>query len=209
MKLVIYYDNPSEASNLYLKWLTKDCMEQGVRFSIVDNIEDLKNEYKQDSYIRVLPMLPLKDDKTVKSFLYAHPLLDIDNVTKTNRYTSCTAQGIFNYIINTTPNREACISVIGRGVVGKELINMLINYGYTVMEFNSKSNHTGMKFLCSEFSDIVVGLADREVFNMRDCKRNFHSTILIDGGNCFNTKYKMRCGKWTRQEIINRILEND
>ena len=34
-KLLIYYDNPNEASDMYLKWLKKDLDKEGINYVIV------------------------------------------------------------------------------------------------------------------------------------------------------------------------------
>ena len=122
---------------------------------------------------------------------------------------SATATGIYNWIVENCPSRSNIIAVIGRGLVGKQLIDKLIDYGYTVCEFNSKSTFGDMEYLCVDYANIVVGLATKQVFDEDSCKwMTDTNTILIDSGNNFATKNKLRCGKWTRQVIIDRVLEN-
>ena len=85
----------------------------------------------------------------------------------------------------------------------------MIDYGYTVCEFNSKSTFGDMEYLCVDYANIVVGLATKQVFDEDSCKwMTDTNTILIDSGNNFATKNKLTCGKWTRQVIIDRVLEN-
>lgn len=200
--LVIYYDNPNEASDMYLKWLTKDCKEKNIEYEIVDNFEEYYNSYKKFS---TLPMMPVKDNKII-NYLRFNSHYDIDNTSGDNFYSDATAQGIFNHIKGIHPDRGGTIAVIGRGKVGKALIDMLIEYGYTVFEFNSRSFTKKMFDVCYGYANIVVGLSSENVFD------NIHSEILlangkklIDASNTFDTKNKLRCGKWTRDVILSRV----
>jgi hypothetical protein len=36
--LGIYYDNPNEASDMYLKWLLKDCEKNNIQVKVFDNL---------------------------------------------------------------------------------------------------------------------------------------------------------------------------
>ena len=83
---------------------------------------------------------------------------------------------------------------------------MLIGYGYTVFEFNSKSHFVDMKVINKKYAWFVVGLASEQVFNTAECQELLiNSCHLIDSGNNFDTNDKLRCGKWTRKVIIDRI----
>lgn len=200
--LVIYYDNPNEASDMYLKWLTKDCEEKDVEYKIVDNFEEYINNYKNNA---TLPMMPVKDKK-ILGYLRLNSHYDIDNVSGDNFYTDATAQGIYNYVENTYSNRSTVVAVIGRGKVGKPLINMLIDYGYTVFEFNSKSEYDTMIETIKSFVSVAIGLSTENVFNYEECKGlECFSVDLIDASNTFDTKNKLRCGKWTREVILSRV----
>ena len=207
-RLIIYYDNPNEPSDMYLKWLKNDCEKMNIEYNIVENYDMLLEEFRRDKDIKVLPMLPLEDER-VFGFLRMNDYVDIDNVGKSGLYTSATAQGIYNYIVENYPDREyTSIAVIGRGTVGKELIDLLIKYGYTVYEFNSKSHVLEMYSICKEWADIIVGLATGEIFNKANCAmiNNYCSgNRLIDAGNCFNTTDKLKCGKWTREVLLSRV----
>jgi hypothetical protein len=55
---------------------------------------------------------------------------------------------------------------------------------------------------------VLIGLSSTDhiiTANECDSLRNIHEVLLIDAGDNFDTKDKLRCGKWTREEIINRI----
>lgn len=193
--LDIYYDNPNEASDMYLKWLRKDCEKNGIEVRVFDNFKDWCEVKGGDGD---LFLEPTKDMPTYLKCTEFN--VDLD---------SATATGIYNYITENYPNRNTAIAVIGRGLVGKQLIDKLIDYGYTVCEFNSKSHPYDMLEFCVKIADVVVGLATEQIFNKNDCDDIlYNGAIFIDASNNFDTEEKLRCGKWTRQVIIDRVLEN-
>lgn len=205
-RLIIYYDNPNEPSDMYLKWLKNDCEKINIEYNVVENYDMLLEEFRKDKDIKVLPMLPLEDER-IFGFLRMHDYIDIDNVGKSGFYTDATATGIFRHIKGIAADRGHIITVIGRGKVGKALIDMLIEYGYTVFEFNSRSCVKAMFDVCYNCAtNIIVGLSSENVFD------NIHSEILaangkilIDASNTFDTKNKLRCGKWTREVLLSRV----
>lgn len=189
--LGIYYDNPNEASDMYLKWLLKDCEENDISVKVYHDAK----EWDKATHTAELYLEPILD-----------PYINIMKYFKNNvDDPSATAQGIYDYIIEHYPNREHIIAVIGRGLVGKQLIDKLIDYGYTVCEFNSKSNKESMIDYCHLFAEIIVGLSTEQVFNQHECNFVDNGKLFIDAANNFDTKNKLRCGKWTRQVIIDRI----
>jgi hypothetical protein len=59
---------------------------------------------------------------------------------------------------------------------------------------------------CVDMADVVVGLATEQIFDKNDCNSILdNGAIFIDAANNFETKEKLRCGKWTRNVIIERI----
>lgn len=193
--LDIYYDNPNEASDMYLKWLKKDCEKNGIEIREFNNLADWASVESGDGE------------------LFLEPTKHMPEFYKDNEYNvdkdSATATGIYNWIVENCPSRSNIIAVIGRGLVGKQLIDKLIDYGYTVVEFNSKSYKSDMEYLCCDYANVVVGLATEQVFDEDECKwMEERHTVLIDSGNNFATKNKLTCGKWTRRVIIDRVLEN-
>ena len=194
--LDIYYDNPNEASDMYLKYLKKDCKKEGIEVRVFSDITEWCQTESGDGELFLEPT------KNCSDWIKDNPV----NVDK----DSATATGIYNWIVENCPSRSNIIAVIGRGLVGKQLINKLIDYGYTVCEFNSKSFKGDMEYLCADYANVVVGLATEQVFDEDGCNiiNDFNNTVLIDSGNNFATKNKLTCGKWTRQVIIDRVLEN-
>ena len=193
--LDIYYDNPNEASDMYLKYLKRDCENNGIEVRVFSDITEWCQTESGDGELFLEPTKYCND--WIK-----------DNPVNVDR-DSATATGIYNWIVENCPSRSNIIAVIGRGLVGKQLIDKLIDYGYTVCEFNSKSTFGDMEYLCADYANVVVGLATEQVFDEDSCSwmEEMH-TVLIDSGNNFATKNKLTCGKWTREVIINRVKEN-
>lgn len=190
--LNVYYDYPNSASDTYLKYLTKDCEANDIKVNVIDNIEDWLKKSKGTTLI----LQPTIKDLEIEKIMF-------DNVDE----PSATAQGIFDYITKLYPHRNKIIGVIGRGNVGKTLINKLIDYGYSVIEMNSQTSSFDREWLSSH-CNVLVGLSSTDhiiTANECDSLRNIHEVLLIDAGDNFDTKDKLRCGKWTREEIINRI----
>jgi 5,10-methylene-tetrahydrofolate dehydrogenase/methenyl tetrahydrofolate cyclohydrolase len=190
--LNVYYDYLNSASDTYLKYLTKDCEANDIKVNVIDNIEDWLKKPKGTTLI----LQPTIKDLEIEKIM-------LDNVDE----PSATAQGIFDYITKLYPHRNKIIGVIGRGNVGKTLINKLIDYGYSVIEMNSQTSSFDREWLSSH-CNVLVGLSSTDhiiTANECDSLRNIHEVLLIDAGDNFDTKDKLRCGKWTRKEIINRI----
>lgn len=193
--LDIYYDNPNEASDMYLKYLKRDCEKNGIEVREFNSLADWMSVESGDGELFLEPT------KNMSEF-YKDNECNVDK-------DSATATGIYNWIVENCPSRSNIIAVIGRGLVGKQLIDKLINYGYTVVEFNSKSYKSDMEYLCCDYANVVVGLATEQVFDEDECNwMTERHTVLIDSDNNFATKNKLTCGKWTRQVIIDRVLEN-
>lgn len=195
MTLDIYYDNPNDASDMYLKWLKKDCEENNIQVRVFDNLPTFWKESSNSKASLFLEPIQDKHAKVLQGCIK-------NNVDK----PSATAQGIYDYITDKFPKRESIIVVIGRGLVGRQLLDMLINYGYTVIEFNSKTDKYAVREMLF-FADAIVGLANQEnILDTELCSQlNDYGITLIDSGNNFDTKNKLRCGKWTRNVIIERI----
>jgi 5,10-methylene-tetrahydrofolate dehydrogenase/methenyl tetrahydrofolate cyclohydrolase len=188
--LNVYYDYPNSASDTYLKYLTKDCEANNIKVNVINNVTDWKS--RQHGMCLFL--------KPTIANIEEHGYGNVDE-------PSATATGIYNYITKMYPNREMVIGVIGRGNVGKELLDMLIDYGYTVIEMNSQTDNLTKDWLVN-CCDILVGLSSQDdILKKQQCDylTDIKGCVLIDASNNFPTTEKLRCGKWTRAEIINRI----
>ena len=206
--LIVYYDNPTEPSDMYLKMIKKDAEEKGVEVHVCTNsaeVEELSSrKLLEDWYIPLLILQPTKES-FVRSYLGEY-VKDVDG----DSYDSATATGIYNHIINLDPSRDTTIGVIGRGLVGKQLLDMLIDYGYTVVEINSKTKGAVFENLLTQ-CDIIVGLSSVDNIideDQKDMIEFYSKKIWIDAGHNFDfddRKAVLKCGKWTREVLFERI----
>lgn len=193
MRLNVYYDNPNKASDMYLKYLKKDCEANNIEVVTFDNIDDWTTKNCGRAELILEP--------TKAFFVPYYVRYNVDR-------PSATAQGIRDYIVENHPQRDKTILVIGRGLVGKALVDMLMDYGYTVIETNSKTRLIDLSMFAL-YADIIVGVSSKDnIFDKEWSERliTLHK-VLIDASNNFDTKDKLRCGKWTRKIIIDRIKE--
>ena len=206
--LVVYYDNPTEASNMYLKMIKQDAEKYGVSVHVCDSEKAVSalvfNELYDLYRIPLLILQPTKENFDYSSYIFTN----IDG----DKYDSATALGIYNHIVGLDPCRECTIGVIGRGLVGKELIDLLITYGYTVIELNSKTNGAVFEELLSH-CNIIVGLSSTDNIideDQKDMIEFLSKKVWIDAGHNFDFEDRtnvLKCGKWTREVLFDRIEE--
>lgn len=206
--LIVYYDNPTEPSDMYLKMIKKDAEEKCIEVHVCNNsaeVEELSSKkLLEDWYIPLLILQPTKES-FVRSHLGEY-VKDVDG----DSYDSATATGIYNHIVELNPSRDTTVGVIGRGLVGKQLLDMLIDYGYTVVEINSKTRGSVFENLLTQ-CDIIVGLSSVDNIIDEDQKDMIEfngKAIWIDAGHNFDfddRKAVLKCGKWTREVLFERI----
>lgn len=136
--------------------------------------------------------------------------LDINTVTDYSRL-SCISKAIYNVITSKFKHSSASISVVGRDKHAVSLINALIKYGYTVFEFNTRSDFnkdSNVKSLMS--SDVIVGLEHSQ--NMINIDNFIGSNaLIIDYRNNFITQDHRKidnCDKWIIDTIIDQVKLN-
>ena len=205
--LDIIYDTPNQYSDAYLNALQKSCPDD-IEIRVADNIAKWVVELKPTSS-GVLVMMPTKyADHTLSAAIPDR--LDIDAVCFGHtHYRPATATGIFNFINSYYEKKDTVILVIGRGkTVGRPLVDMCINYGYTVINTNSKTYKWDLNELLST-ADIVVGASsESNILDDEDFK-HIHP-LLIDTGHNFDV-YNIavkKCGRWTRNIIFERVRAN-
>ena len=198
--LVVYYDNSTEPSDMYLKMIKKDAEEKDIKVYVCDNGVTL-NMWREDYNQPLLILEPHKETN-----LYLHRYINVDG----NKFKSATATGIYNHIVELKPDRSTTVGVIGRGLVGKQLLDMLIDYGYTVVEINSRTKGVVFENLLTH-CDIIVGLSNVDNIideDQKDMIEFFGKKTWIDAGHNFDfadRKSVLKCGKWTREILFERI----
>lgn len=219
--LFIYNEGTDGASNVYLNMIRKTAAEKDVEVVVVNNLFDIMLKF--DSHeceaenCGVLIMQPYEKitrNELIDFFSDYGFKLDIDNVTGQCDYPGATAQGIFNYITNLYPDRgDGYIGVIGRGVVGGELLDMLIKYGYTVVAINSKTDCIIRDELLKR-CNVIVGLSAKNKIVSQESRAWIESPSLskpltwIDAGVNFDFADRStvkKCGSWTREVLFSRF----
>ena len=187
--LVVYYDNPTEPSDMYLKMIKKDAENNGVAVHVCSTLDETWNvavtDLLEEDYI---PLLMLEPTKALNAYSRLtdefYGFVDVDGTN----YWSATATGIYNHIVGLDPSRETTVGVIGRGLVGKQLIDRLIDYGYTVVELNSKTKGVVFENLLTH-CDIIVGLSSVDNIideDQKDMIEFYGKKIWIDAGHNFD-----------------------
>ena len=157
-------DNP--ASNSYVKGKIKDCEEVGIEVTLEKHEEDWfyqngnLNELQETilKYDGVIVQLPI-ESHLLKQEIYdmISPLQDVDGLIY-NVHKPCTPLGIMRLIEHLNIDLKGkVVTVLGKGsLVGKPLVQMLMNEGATVISCNSKTKdlNNWMKQ-----SDIIVAAA--------------------------------------------------
>ena len=144
-------ENPASCS--YIKEKKKDCSEVGIKVYhyhyYSENISqkelcDVINQLNHDDNINgIIIQLPIPDKYDVKELQnYISPVKDVDGFRRDSFHNPCTPQGIMDWLEFNNYNLEGKNAVvIGRSeIVGKPLVNMLIEEGATVTCCNSKTN---------------------------------------------------------------------
>lgn len=201
-------DNP--ASNSYIKGKLKDCAEVG----IVGDLHKLDENINPNEVLELIRLL--NNDDSCKGIIVQLPLpkqfteewkkvifdaisikKDVDGFRKDSPFTPCTPKGILTIIdevmeeleANTLNGTVAC--VIGRSeIVGKPLVNLLIDRGCTVISCNS---HTKDLDKWIRESNIIITAVGKPNFLSLENAVKWTNKIVIDVGINRNEDNKL-CG---------------
>lgn len=196
----------NDASERYIRGKKKDCEEVGIAFSHL-HIEDY-NFYKTYDVKRVISdvndisncdgiivQLPIPDKFNVRELQNAIPAeKDVDGFRRDSMFDPCTPKGMIDYLEynNVNLSGELCV-VIGRSkIVGKPMVNLLIDRGATVICCNSKTKD--LKNLTQQAKIVVSAVGKPEIFDFSYFNKN---QILLDVGINLNASGKL-CGDIAR-----------
>jgi 5,10-methylene-tetrahydrofolate dehydrogenase/methenyl tetrahydrofolate cyclohydrolase len=196
---------------MYLKMIKKDADEKGVTVHVCSTLDEVRNvamgDLLQEDFIPLLALEPIKAPNVYSKLIDNHyGCVDVDGTD----YWSATATGIYNHIVELSPNRDTVVGVIGRGLVGKQLLDKLIDYGYTVVEINSKTTGLAFENLLTQ-CNIIFGLSSVDNIideDQKDMIEFYSKKVWIDAGHNFDfddRKSVLKCGKWTREVLFERI----
>lgn len=201
-------DNP--ASNSYIKGKLKDCAEVG----IVGDLHKLDEHINPSEVLELIRLL--NNDDSCKGIIVQLPLpeqfteewkkvifntisikKDVDGFRAESPFTPCTPKGVLTIIdevmeeleVNTLNGVVAC--VIGRSeIVGKPMVNLLIDRGCTVINCNSHTKDLD-KWL-REASIIVTAVGKPNFLSLNNTVA-WKNKIVIDVGINRNKDGKL-CG---------------
>lgn len=192
-KLVVFQVDHNPASDAYIRGKKKDCEEVGIDFELVeidsekvDQVDFYKMIQKYKYHSESTPwgmiiQLPIPEKYDLDHLVsgIAHGA-DVDGFRKDSYYKPCTPAGIINWLkYNKVILAGKDICVVGRSeIVGKPLVNMLIDAGATVTCCNSRtaylSKHT------ADADIVVTAIGKPKFFNETYFSKK--TSLIIDVG---------------------------
>lgn len=207
--LVVIQIDDNKASNTYINGKKKDCEEVGIDF-VHFKLESSK--YTQEDLCRTLRLF--SKDELVDGIIVQMPIpqkynlekllnniapdKDVDGFRKDSCFEPCTPKGIIDWLeYNNYDFTGKQVTVLGRSkIVGKPIVNMLIDRGATVISCNSHTENVE-KYTCD--SDLVISAVGKaNLF----CSELPKKGIVIDVGINYDINGKL-CGDVNREYVEN------
>lgn len=200
-------DNP--ASNSYINGKRKDCEEVGIGFELIKFKEDISecdilsiiSLLNKNKIINgIIVQLPIPNHINIKKIQTAiAPEKDVDGFHKMSYFKPCTPLGIMNWLkYNDVKLRGKDVCVIGRSeIVGKPLVEMMIDEGATVICCNSK---TELLTRYTTYADIVISAIGKPKFFNSIYFSSLSNEIIIDVGINRDKNGKL-CGDVDKEDI--------
>lgn len=176
------------ASSSYINGKSKDCEEVGIKFrhyhllgdvstdDVLSLIRTLNNNAGVSGIIVQLP-LPEQLDKAVILNAIADEK-DVDGAKAASVFTPCTPLGISMILdsLGVSVDGKMCC-VIGRGAVGRPMVDLLTERNATVLWCNSHTHPEDLKRI-QEVSDIVISATGVPGL----ISHPYHDQIILDVG---------------------------
>ena len=200
-----------QASNSYIKGKKKDCEEVGIKIGHVrydGNIgtATLKNIIREcsvgDSFDGIIVQLPLPAHINVDEIINCIPAeKDVDGFRLDSHFDPCTPKGVVDWLEYNEYSLEGeDIVVVGRSkIVGKPLVNMLIDRGATVTCCNSKTNKLEHY---TNYADVVISAIGKPKYF--DDTYFANANVVIDVGINRDENGKL-CGDVDRDDIDKNV----
>lgn len=207
--LAIIQVGDNQASNSYVKGKVKDCEEVGIR-CIVSKLDKTIEEHELLYHIElttcvadsIIVQLPLPKHINVEHVKNAIPKeKDVDGFRQDSKFDCCTPKGIIDWLYFN--GYDVCgknVVVLGRSeIVGKPLVNMLIDRGATVTCCNSHTDYGYETQITNNDADVIVSAIGKAKFLDwadigSDCE------IVIDVGINRDDAGKL-CGDVNRESV--------
>ena len=172
--LAIIQVGDNQASNSYVKGKIKDCEEVGIR-CIVSKLDKAIEEHELLYHIElttcvadgIIVQLPLPKHINVEHVKNAIPKeKDVDGFRQDSKFDCCTPKGIIDWLYFN--GYDVCgknVVVLGRSeIVGKPLVNMLIDRGATVICCNSHTDYGYETQITNNDADVIVSAIGKAKF---------------------------------------------
>lgn len=210
-KLCVVQIGNDPASNSYIKGKKKDCEEIGIIFNHlhIENYEEMSQTVLMEmielidadpTTDGIIIQLPIPDKYNIKELQQCiTPEKDVDGFRKDSYFKPCTPKGIIDWLkYNNYDFVGKDAVVVGRSeIVGKPLVNMLIDEGATVTCCNSHSNVMAY----SEYANILFSaIGQGKYFNRNWFDFDFLPEIIVDIGINRDKTGKL-CGDVDKQDI--------
>lgn len=213
--LMVVQIGDDKASSSYIKSKNKLSEDIGLNFDHL-HIENYENVSEKEILIKmfekslesnvdgIILQLPVPDKYNVERIQKAIYLeKDVDGFRKNSNFTPCTPKGIMDWLdYNNYELEGKNVTVIGRSkIVGKPLVNLLIDRGATVTCCNSKTKDL-RQYTCK--SDLVISAVGKAKF--LDSSYFTNTELIIDVGINRDENGKL-CGDIDYEEVTSN-LEN-
>lgn len=197
------------ASNSYIKGKEKDCDEVGITFNHL-KYESSISEFEllnvitnmRDFSDGIIVQLPLPDSINVDKIIEAIPKSkDVDGFRRDSDFDCCTPKGIIDWLqYNNYDLVGTNVVVLGRSkIVGKPLVNMLIDRGATVTCCNSHTSD-GYEFEMTNKADLVISAIGKPKF-LSWSDFSVDCDIVVDVGMNRDENGKL-CGDVDRESVL-------
>jgi methylenetetrahydrofolate dehydrogenase (NADP+)/methenyltetrahydrofolate cyclohydrolase len=207
--LAIIQVGDNQASNSYVKGKIKDCEEVGIR-CIVSKLDKAIEEHELLYHIElttcvadgIIVQLPLPKHINVEHVKNAIPKeKDVDGFRQDSKFDCCTPKGIIDWLYFN--GYDVCgknVVVLGRSeIVGKPLVNMLIDRGATVTCCNSHTDYGYETQITNNDADVIVSAIGKAKFlDWEDIGSDCE--IVIDVGINRDDAGKL-CGDVNRESV--------
>ena len=204
----------NQASNSYIKGKKKDCEEIGIickHIKVPENISEVElvsyienlNTNNYDGLIVQLP-LPKHIDKNV--IINAIPKeKDVDGFRKDSKFVPCTPLGIMKVLERFSVAGKDCLIINRSDIVGKPLVNLLLDRDVTVTIAHSKTKNLKHKIHNADIIITAVGIPDFITKDMISSDKIFIDVSINrdeSGKLCGDISKDVERYKWKNTYII-------
>lgn len=166
--LVVIQVGDDSASNSYIKGKKKDCEEIGIICHHIKYENDISEKYLltkvkrlQKLYDGIIVQLPLpKHISEQKVIDIINPIKDVDGFKSNSPYISCTPMGIMFVLENYNLAGKDVLIINRSNIVGRPLVNLLLDRDATVTIAHSKTKDIKNKIKSADIIITAVGVSN-------------------------------------------------